>query len=30
VREKAAKIRRDERIGFSRISPTGYEGMNYI
>ena len=25
VREQAAKIRRDERLGLSRISPKGYE-----
>jgi hypothetical protein len=25
VREKASKLRRDERLGLSRISPKGYE-----
>lgn len=34
VREKAAKLRRDERLGYSRVSPKNYEsgggGLNFI
>lgn len=31
VREKAARIRREERLGLSQISPKNYEGhMNFI